>query len=331
VSGVRFRLGFAVKVVGGDGLKSHDARRRQSGPSLETSLDLLEHVFDHLERQEIPMYRLSSSLVPYGTHPDLPQFDYRLQIDRNGQRLAELGERARLSGLRLSTHPGQYTRLNAPDPEIARKAALDVEQDTLVLDALSAGPEAVVVVHVGGAYGDPAAALNRFATAYERLSDRARDRLAVEHDDSDFDVDDVLELHRRTGVKVVFDHHHHRCNPGSGRRPVAEALAACMATWPPGTRPKAHLSSPRSELRVVRKRVRGQRRAREELVAPLLEQHADFATPWDLLELLDAARAPLDVMVEAKAKDIAVVWLRRQLLRVAPDVAALEERPVRVR
>jgi UV DNA damage endonuclease len=57
---------------------------------------------------------------------------------------------------------------------------------------------------------------------------------------------------------------------------------------------------------------------------PLVDQHADFAAPWDLLELLSAAPGPLDVMVEAKAKDLAVLWLRRQLHRVAPAAAAAE-------
>ena len=49
-------------------------------------------------------------------------------------------------------------------------------------------------------------------------------------------------------------------------------------------------------------------------------------TPWDLVELLGSAPRSVDIMLEAKAKDLAVLWLRDQLARVAPDVAALEER-----
>src|SRR3954454_11452794 len=97
-------------------------------------------------------------------------------------------------------------------------------------------------------------------------------------------------------------------------------MAAAFGTWPPGVRPKVHLSSPRTELRAVR------RGRKEVAVAPLLDQHADFATPWDLAELLTAAPGPVDVMAEAKAKDMAVEWLRTQLERVAPDLAAAEER-----
>ena len=315
-----YRLGFAVKVLGGGGMRTSDTRRWQSGPHLRHSLELLDPVLDSLDARGLRVFRLSSATVPYGTHPDLPQLDYRRQIEDCGDELSALGAKARAYGIRLSTHPGQYTVLNSPDEEVARKAAADLEQDTLLLDALGAGPEAVVVVHVGGVYGDRPAALARFARAHERLSERARERVAIEHDERAFDVADVLELSRLTGAKTIFDLHHHRCNRAPSVAANADAMAAILATWPPGVRPKVHLSSPRTELRAVK---RGRKQV---AVAPLLDQHADFVTPWDLDELLAAAPGPVDVMIEAKAKDLAVEWLRTQLARVAPRVAAAEER-----
>ena len=312
-----YRLGFAVKVLGGGGLRVSDTRRWQSGPHLARSLELLDTVFDYLERIDVRVYRLAGSVIPYGTHPDLPQLHFRRQLEVCADEVAALGAKASRLGLRLSTHPGQYTVLNAEDPEVARKAALDLEQDALLLDRLGQGPEAAVVLHVGGVYGDRAAALDRWARGYEALSERARARVAVEHDETSFDVADVLELHRRTGVRVVYDHHHHRCN--SGELSSGAALAAAAATWG-GVRPEVHLSSPRTELRTVG------RGAAARLVPPLVDQHADFVTPWDLAELLRLAPRPLDVMLEAKAKDLALLWLREQLARVDPVAAAAEER-----
>jgi UV DNA damage endonuclease len=299
-----YRLGFAVKVLGDGGLKSHDSRRWQSGPHLSRSLELLDAIFDYLDRNDLRVYRLSSSTIPYGTHPDLPQFDYRRQLEECGEAVTALGDKARRLGLRLSTHPGQYTVVNSPDAEVARKALLDLEQDTALLDALGAGAEAVVVVHVGGAYGDRRAALERFARAWERLSDAAKARVVIENDEAGFDVADALELHRRLGVRVVFDWHHHRCKAAAAPSDPAEALAAAYATWPSDVRPKVHLSSPRTAFD-------------EQGRAPRLDQHADFVTPWDLLDVLQAAPGPVDVMLEAKAKDLAVLWLRRQLSRSA--------------
>ena len=158
-----------------------------------------------------------------------------------------------------------------------------------------------------------------------RLSERARRRVVIEHDDRLFHLGDVLELHQRTDVRVVFDLHHHRVHPAPGLEDPADALAAAYRTWPENVRPKAHLSSPRTEFRVVRRKRPGERKATESLVSPRFEQHADFVPPWELSALLAAAPGPLDVMLEAKAKDLAVLTLRAQVWRLDPRLAESEQ------
>ncbi|MDT0166614.1 UV DNA damage repair endonuclease UvsE [Actinotalea sp. AC32] len=324
-----YRLGFAVKVLGGGGLATSDTRRWQSGPHLSRSLELLGPVLDHLERIDVRMFRLSSSTIPYGTHPDLPDLHFRRQLDECRDALDTLAARVRSLGLRLSTHPGQYTVLNSADPDLTARSAADLEQDTALLDALGAGPDGVVVVHVGGLYGDRPSALDRWAAAYERLSDRARERVALENDDGPFGVDDVMELHRRTGVRVVYDHHHHRTSAASVDLPPAEAFARTYATWPDGVRPKVHLSSPRVDLEIADRRRAGSRRVEKVPVVPRLTPHADFVSPWDLVDLLRSAPGPVDVMLEAKAKDLALQHARDALARLFPALAAAEERASR--
>ena len=117
------RLGFAVKVLGGGGLPSHDTRRWQSEPHLRVSLERLAAIFDYLAEIDVRMYRMTSDLVPYGTHPDLPQFHD--QIAECAEELAELGRRATAADLRLSTHPGQYIVLNSEKPEVRESAVRD--------------------------------------------------------------------------------------------------------------------------------------------------------------------------------------------------------------
>jgi UV DNA damage endonuclease len=287
---VPYRLGFAVKVLGAGGLKTSDTRRWQSDPHLRTSLGYLDAVFDYLDANDIRVYRLGGSVVPYGTHPDLPELAYRRQLDECASELAALGEKARTLGLRLSTHPGQYTVLDSPSEDVVAKASADLEQDAALLDALGQGDDAVVVVHVGGVYGDRESALARWASAYERLSEPARARVVVEHDERSFSLADVLWLHERTGVRVVYDLHHDRCNPSDA------TLADAYATWPDGVRPKVHVSSPRLSL-----------------PRPRLDAHADFVAPWDVQAALDASPGPVDVMLEAKAKDLALLAVRAQL------------------
>lgn len=68
------RLGFAVKVLGKPGPKSNDAHRWQQGRHLRVSLGYVREIFVYLKQRNITMYRLSSGLAAYPTHPDPPQF-----------------------------------------------------------------------------------------------------------------------------------------------------------------------------------------------------------------------------------------------------------------
>jgi UV DNA damage endonuclease len=298
------RLGFAVKVLGREGLPSHDTRRWSSGPSVAVSIDALHRILDYLDEVGIRMYRLSSDFVPYATHPDLPQF--HRQLEEHATELARIGRYARRLDVRLSLHPSQYVVLNAQDEAIAAKSRADLDVQARLLDAMEQGPEAVVVLHVGGLYGDREAALDRFVSSFERLSEPARRRLVVENDETSFTVEDCLWIHERIGIPVVFDHQHHRLNPGE--LSVGEAVRAALATWPEGVTPKIHFSSARLDGREVRRG--GTRR----IEPPLLRQHADFVDPWTFAELLDEIRdLECDVMIEAKAKDLAVLKLRSDL------------------
>jgi UV DNA damage endonuclease len=306
------RLGFAVKVLGDGGLPSHDTRRWESGPHLEVSLERLRVILDRLEARDIRMYRMATALAPYASHPELPQF--HRQVEECAEQLAEVGRLARARGIRLSTHPGQYTVLNSEDPAVQAAAAAEVEVQAALLDAMGQPPEAVVVLHIGGSAGGTAAAMDRFVAGFERLSERARARLAIENDDRSFGLVDVLTLASRCSLPVIWDVLHHRClDPGG--LPDDEALRLALDTWPPGVVPKIHYSSPR--LDVEERKRRDGRRVERRLVLPQLRAHADLVDPIGFENFLRyaAGRRDFDVMLEAKAKDLALLRLRDQLER----------------
>jgi UV DNA damage endonuclease len=304
------RLGFAVKVLGAGGLPSHDTRRHASDPSLGVSLDRLDAVLAYLAEHDIRFYRMATGLAPYASHPDLPRF--RDQPRRFAERLREVGERARRDGVRLTTHPGQYTVLNSEDQRVQRLAADELEVQAELLDGMGLGPESVVVLHVGGAAGGIDAALDRFARGFERLSDAARARLVVENDDRTFALRDVLRLSARIGRPVVWDVLHHHCHDPD-RIPDREALELALATWPAGVRPKIHYSTPKTA--VDERTRRTGRRVERTLVLPQLRAHADVIDPiaFERFVTDTAAGHDFDVMLEAKAKDLALLRLREQL------------------
>ena len=159
------RLGFVVKPLARPELRSHDSRRWQNSPHLSVSLAYLRDVFTYLAEAKISMYRMSSELAPYATHPDMPQF--HRQVEQCAAELAQLGAIARSLDLRLSFHPAQHVVLNAPGPDLVARSAADLVVQAAILDAMSMGPEAVVVTHLGGVYGDREAARDRFARNYD--------------------------------------------------------------------------------------------------------------------------------------------------------------------
>jgi UV DNA damage endonuclease len=313
------RLGFPVKVLGQKGLKSNDSRRWQSEPHLRVSIGYLAGIFRYLEKKSISMYRMSSDVVPYATHPDLPQFHN--QIRDCAHELRDLGAEAKRIGLRLSMHPSQFIVINSPDPEIQRKSIWDLQSQADLLDAMELGPEAVLVIHAGGSYGDQQASLERWVRAYSTLSEPIKRRLVLENDDTRFSGANVLWAHERTGVPLIFDVQHFCClNPeGLPLRPTFDRF---LGAWPAGIRPKMHFSSPRTEMRQVERVNRKSGKKEVVLQPPIWTGHADFNHPFEFISFMrQMIDLEFDVMLEAKAKDLALMRLRQDLLRYAPDVA----------
>ena len=338
------RLGFPVKVLGVPGLKGNDTRRWQKNPHLKCSLEHVDRILDYLKTVEIDMYRLSSDLAPYATHPDMPQFHN--MVAESDAELAAFGRKARDLDIRLSFHPSQYVLLNSPDPELTRKSIWDLSSQAEMLDRMGCGPEAVLVTHVGGVYDDREASRARWIDGWNQCPEHVQRRLVLENDDIRFSAADVLWIHERTGVRCVFDYQHFWClNPE--RLDIRDTLERFLATWPEGIRPKIHFSSPRTEMREVKRQITAKQRAAAKagkgraskeltkapvkatariktvLLPPIWTGHSDFTNPFEFATFMRMAEGlEFDVMMEGKSKDVSIIKLRPDLLRFAPDVAA---------
>jgi UV DNA damage endonuclease len=337
------RLGFPVKVLGRPGLKGNDTRRWQKGPHLKCSLEYAEQILDYLVKVGIDMYRLSSDLAPYATHPDMPQFHN--MVAESDAELAAFGKKARALDFRLSFHPSQYVLLNSPDPELTRKSIWDLSSQAEMLDRMGLDDHAVMVTHVGGVYDDREASRARWIEGWEQCPEHVKRRLVLENDDIRFSAADVLWIHERTGVRLIFDYQHFWClNPE--RLDMRDTLERFLATWPEGVRPKIHFSSPRTEMREIKRAITPKQRAAAKagkaskssaltkapvkatartktvLLPPIWTGHSDFTNPFEFATFMRMAEGlEFDVMMEGKSKDVSIIKLRPDLLRFAPEVA----------
>jgi UV DNA damage endonuclease len=238
------RLGFVASVLSEDLSTSRTCRLRNASVErihelIVENLTALDRVASFLDRHHIYLYRIGSNRIPFASHP---VNTVRWQ-DEYAETLAKIGARLRVQGVRISTHPGQYTVLNSPNRVIVSAARSELEYHATLLDALGADPSAKIVIHVGGLYGgSKQVAINRFVAAAKALPEPVLRRLVVENDDRLFDADEALQVGRAASLPVVFDWLHHLANPC--RRPISDVLRDIFATWRESDgHPKVHLSS----------------------------------------------------------------------------------------
>ncbi len=104
---------------------------------------------------------------------------------------------------------------------------------------------------------------------------------------------------------------------------MGETVRRILDTWPDGVRPKIHFSSPRTELRELKRKDKATKKTKTVHVAPIWTGHADYVHPFEFMGFMRSITdRDFDVMIEAKAKDLALIRLRPDMLRYAPDVAA---------
>lgn len=208
--------------------RAADASPERLRPLIAANLAALDAIMDYNIRHGISMFRITSDLIPFGSSP-VNTVPWRQEFSTEFEALASKIEK---HGIRISMHPGQYTVLNSPKDVVVENAIRDLEYHADVLEALGGTRKNKLILHIGGAYGDKPAAMERFIAVYQgRLSQRIKNHLVIENDDKMFTIAEVLEISRRTGAPVVFDNLHDILNPSDLPCSTSEIIALCARTW----------------------------------------------------------------------------------------------------
>ncbi len=248
----------------------------------------LETIIRWNAERGIGLFRMGQGLIPFASHPAFP-YDW---ANEHGDDLREMGALARSLGIRLSMHPGQFIKPGSPNPETARRSIEELLYTTRVFDLMGLD-DAVVVLHLGGAYDDRPAAVARFVEALEPREEILR-YLALENDERIWTVEEIVGAAGALSVPAIADNLHHSLNPGG--LSLGEALDVALPTWEArGVRPKVHLSSQDPTKR------------------PGAHAHSIEAKDW--AAFLDALGGrETDVMVEAKGKELVLPALRASVV-----------------
>jgi len=252
---------------------------------------------------DIYVYRMSSDVFPWMSEYEITELPNFQEILPDMQ---AIGKFVIDNKIRLSMHPGQFDVLPSPTPSVVSKTIKDLNQHCQIMDlmGLPSTPAFPINIHVGGTYGDKEAAAQRFCENFQLLDANTKSRLVVENDDkaTQYSVSDLYQLiYLKIGTPITFDFHHHRFNTGDLTEEAALKLA--YTTWK-GYIPLTHYSSSKKTF---------------EDSSVIARSHADY-----IYEKINSYNLPLDIEVEAKAKDLAVLRYREQYNTLLENYIPLE-------
>ena len=253
--------------------------------SLQNVRDL-HSILEWNNNNGIKCFRISSDIFPWASEYGIENSPYYKRIETI---LQACGNYATKHGIRITAHPGPFNVLVSPRENVVQNTITDLEIHGKVFDmlGLSRTPYNKLNIHCNGVYGDKISAMDRFCKNFEKLSPAVQGRLTVENDDkaSMYSVKDLMYIHERIGIPIVFDYHHHKfC---TGDLSEEEALKLAVSTWG-DIKPVVHYSESKA-LHESNDKLKPQ-------------AHSDYISSVPNTYGLD-----VDIMVEAKAKELTIL------------------------
>ncbi|GAQ93949.1 UV DNA damage endonuclease [Thermodesulfovibrio aggregans] len=286
-------LGFGIFCTNGDGSLSTNHSFRLKNLSFERVFESFNRnkrdflsLLELCREEKIEVFRLGSNFIPYASHREFKDKWFK-ELEPH---IEELGKRVLNYRIRITMHPGQFVILNSPNGRVIENSLRELNYHFWLLDKLGVGQDGVVIVHIGGVYGEKIRAIESFINTVEKNGWLKR-RLAIENDERLFNAKDVLEIARVLKIPFVFDFFHHRLNPSK------ILLEEVFNTWKNNGIPKVHLSSDGDGRYGV---------------------HGDYVKVEDFLSLKMLIEATgiekVHIMIEAKRKENALKKLREELI-----------------
>ena len=256
--------------------------------SIQNCRDLIE-IIKWNEQNDVKFFRMSSNLFPWSSEYPLSELPH---YNRIKNLLAGAGHLINKYGHRITSHPGPFNVLVSPKENVVQNTITDLSIHGEVFDlmGLSRTPYNKLNIHCNGVYGDKISAMDRFCKNFEKLPESVQTRLTVENDDkaSMYSVKDLMYIHERIGIPIVFDYHHHKFNTGDLSE--EEALKLAASTWG-DIKPVVHYSESKSL------------HENNDSIKP--QAHSDYISDYINTYGLD-----VDVMIEAKAKELTLLEYR---------------------
>lgn len=255
-----------------------------------SNIQALKRILEWNKEQGISIFRLTSQLIPLGSHT-ANRGIWKIQL---ADELMEIGEYVKKNAMKLSMHPGQYTVINALNEVYYQNAVRDLQYHADLFDLMGLDSKNRFVVHGGGAYGDKIASLRRLRERIRQLPPAIYSRLMLENDDVIYNAEEILQVCIDTEIPAVLDTFHHEVLPSMQNKNIRDIVLAYKKSWPSDERQKIQYSNQDPN------KSKGAH-------SPSIDVNA-FKAFYEQVKDLE-----LDIILEVKDKEQSVLALRKHL------------------
>jgi len=259
-----------------------------------SNLNSLEEILKYNIRNDIIFFRMTSNLIPLGTHPDV---DFEV-FEKYKKEFKNLGKIIKNNNLRVDMHPDQFCVLNSINADVVKSTINILEFNQKMYKYMNL--ESKLVLHIGSKVGGKRESINRFIYNFNNLNDSLKKIIVLENDDKVYNIRNVLKVCNKLDIPMVLDYHHFLCNKNNEK--IEDFIQKIFSTWKNET-PKIHFSSPKNKKE--------------------FRTHNDYIDAKSFIEFIEKIKfinRDFDIMIEAKAKEEALFRLIRQLKYYGYDI-----------
>ena len=251
---------------------------------IKENLDNLESLIKYNIKNNIHFFRITAKLIPL---MDIVYID----LNKYKDRFNEIGYLVNKNKMRVDVHADAYCVLNSLNETVVLNSIKLLNNLKITMDMFNCDYN--IILHIGSKTNGIKDSIKRFKNNYNLLDEELKNKIIIENDDKNFNVYQTLKLCEDLNIPMCLDYHHHICNKCT--KNIEYYLPRIYKTFKNLT-PKMHYSSPKSKKE--------------------FRTHNEFINSNEFinfLNILQKFNTDTDIMLEAKAKDLALIKLVYEL------------------
>lgn len=251
---------------------------------IRKNLDNLEELIKYNIKNNIHFFRITAKLIPLMDIADIDLNIYK-------EKFIKIGELINENNIRVDTHIDEYCVLNSINETVVLNSIKILNNLKIVFDMFNIKYN--IIMHIGSKTNGIKEGIKRFKLNFNLLSDDLKNKIILENDDKSYNAYQTLKICEDLNIPMCLDIHHHYCNKCT--KDIEYYLERILKTSK-DCKPKMHFSTPKNKKEF---------RSHNEYIN--VKEFSEF------LNILKNYNKDIDIMLEAKGKDLALIKLVMEL------------------